>query len=108
MLLKEFTHDAPFIQLDLVQLLEYLIFNWILGDFTRDSILGGDSVMLELFNYYRHTVLLPLVVKRLREQRPAILRYCKFKAYIFSGRSCPMLLLYGVDCRVVLLVLTSY
>ena len=63
MLLEEFTHDAPFIKLDLVQLLEYLVFNWILGDFTLDSIQGGDSVMLEMFYYYRHTVVLPLVVK---------------------------------------------
>ena len=62
-LLKEFTHDSPLIQLDLVELLEYLVFNWILGDFTRDSILGGDRLMLELFNYYRHTVSFPLVIK---------------------------------------------
>jgi hypothetical protein len=106
-LLEEFTHDAPFIKLDLVQLLEYLVLNWILGDFTLDSIQGGDSVMLEMFYYYCHTVLHPLVIKRLREQRPSILRYCTIKAYIFSGFSCPMLLLYGVDCRVVLLVLPS-
>ena len=62
-LLKQFTHDAPFVQLDLVQLLEYLVFNWILGDFTRDSILVGFWVMLELLNYYRHTVSFPLVIK---------------------------------------------